>query len=313
MKIINPIYDQAFKYMMDKEPIAKKVLSIILGQEVIALQSKPQETKTYSVKHEIPLARFDFKAIVRNPQNEEVNVLIEIQKSNKPDPIVRFRRYLGKNYLKQETYIDNQGQEQTAPLPIVTIYFLGYKLKEYDTPAILVNNVVTDTVSGSVLEVKNDFVQLLTHPSYILQIPRLRPQRKTRIEKFLSIFDQDKVSDSKYILNLEEKVGDADIDEVIDYLHLATEDDEMIRKLEFEEDVETEFLKLEDELEKALREKEKALREKEKAQRETAEAQKQNTVLINTLLRAGHTHQEIATMISKTVEEIYELLKQDAS
>jgi len=54
MKIINPIYDQAFKYMMDNLIIAKKVLSIILGQQVLSIQSKPHETKTIDKKRDIP-------------------------------------------------------------------------------------------------------------------------------------------------------------------------------------------------------------------------------------------------------------------
>ncbi len=44
MKIVNPIYDNAFKYLMDNEQIAKLVLSIILDTKVLTLQSKPQET-----------------------------------------------------------------------------------------------------------------------------------------------------------------------------------------------------------------------------------------------------------------------------
>ena len=121
MKIINPLYDQAFKYMMDSEQIAKKVLALILDKEIVSLQSKPQEVKTRDPKRDIPLSRFDFKAIVRDADSRELNVLIEIQKSNSPDPVMRFRRYLGKNYIKQETFIDARGNESTEPQPINTI------------------------------------------------------------------------------------------------------------------------------------------------------------------------------------------------
>jgi len=44
MKIVNPLYDYAFKYLMDNEQIAKKVLSIILNTKVLQLHSKPEET-----------------------------------------------------------------------------------------------------------------------------------------------------------------------------------------------------------------------------------------------------------------------------
>ncbi len=43
MRIINPLYDQAFKYMMDNELIAKKVLSVILEKDVISVQSRATE------------------------------------------------------------------------------------------------------------------------------------------------------------------------------------------------------------------------------------------------------------------------------
>lgn len=43
MRIVNPLYDQAFKYLMDNEAIAKKILSLILEQEIISLQSKSQK------------------------------------------------------------------------------------------------------------------------------------------------------------------------------------------------------------------------------------------------------------------------------
>ena len=80
MLIINPIYDQAFKYLMDNESITKKILSLILEEEVIALQSKPQETKIFDATRDIPLSRFDFKAIIRTPDDKHRNILIEIQK-----------------------------------------------------------------------------------------------------------------------------------------------------------------------------------------------------------------------------------------
>lgn len=59
MKIVNPIYDNAFKYLMDNQAIAKIVLSIILDTKVISLESKPQET-LLAVEEGISVSRFDF-------------------------------------------------------------------------------------------------------------------------------------------------------------------------------------------------------------------------------------------------------------
>jgi len=311
MKIINPIYDQAFKYMMDNELIAKKVLKIILGQVVVSIQSKPQETKTMDKKRDIPLSRFDFKAIIQNEQGQEINVLIELQKSNKPDPIMRFRRYLGKNYIRKETFINPKGIEETRVLPIITIYLLGYNLTEYDTPAILVNNVVTDTVNNLQINLKNEFVQMLTHPSYILQIERLKPVRRTKIEKFLSIFDQGQKTDEDFILDIEDTEDEEDLKEIKQYLNRATQDEEMIRMLEFEEDIDQEFEKLETELELARQREEEALKQKEEALKQKEEERKQKEealITIKHMVKKLHANgisiSEIASITGKSEDEI---------
>jgi hypothetical protein len=309
MKIINPIYDQAFKYMMDNEIIAKKVLSIILGQQVLSIQSKPQETKTIDKKRDIPLSRFDFKAIIHNEQGQEMNVLIELQKSNKPDPVMRFRRYLGKNYIRRETFINPRGIEETRVLPIITIYLLGYKLAEYDTPAILVNNVVTDTVNNRQINLKNEFVQLLTHPSYILQIERLKPVRRTKIEKFLAIFDQGKKTDEDFILDIEETEDEEDLKEIKQYLNRATQDEEMIRMLELEEDIDQEFGKLETELELARQREEEERKQKEEERKQKEEALDTIRKMIEKLHAKGVPVSEIATITGKTEQEINGIIK----
>lgn len=34
MQIVNPLYDKAFKYLMENERLAKKVISVILDEEI---------------------------------------------------------------------------------------------------------------------------------------------------------------------------------------------------------------------------------------------------------------------------------------
>ena len=43
MRIANPLYDHAFKYLMSNEKLAKKVLSTILEQTVVDLELSQQE------------------------------------------------------------------------------------------------------------------------------------------------------------------------------------------------------------------------------------------------------------------------------
>ena len=273
MRIVNPLYDQAFKYLMDNETIAKKILSLILEQEIVSLQSKPQEIKLLNKTNMVPLSRFDFKAIIRTPENTHKNILIEVQKSRNPDPIIRFRRYLGKNYIKEETYINPKGKEVKGPLPIVTIYFLGYSLPEYDNLAIIVNNRVMDAITKKEIKKKNSFVELLTHPSYILQVMKLPTKRRTKLERFLSFFDQDKKTEDDYVLDVEEE-NNNDLKDIADYLHRGTLDEDLINSLSYEEDYDGSIKKLEEEKEDA-KQREKEAKQREKEERRLKEEAKQ--------------------------------------
>jgi hypothetical protein len=44
MIIANPIYDVVFKYLLEDIEIARDLLSTILGEEVVSLELKAQET-----------------------------------------------------------------------------------------------------------------------------------------------------------------------------------------------------------------------------------------------------------------------------
>jgi len=67
MKIINPLYDTAFKYLMQNERLAKKALGVMLGQEIIELSLGQQETIFPDEKRGLSLFRLDFKAIIKEP------------------------------------------------------------------------------------------------------------------------------------------------------------------------------------------------------------------------------------------------------
>jgi len=128
---------------------------------------------------------------------------------------------------------------------------------------------VIDSVTQKPIAIKNEFVELLTHPSYVLQIERLKPKRKTRIEKFLSIFDQHCKTDDDYLLEIDDTKLD-EFSEIINYLNLATQDEVILRQLEYEEDFEQGYVKLETELEKAKQHEEEAKQREEYAKRKLA-------------------------------------------
>ena len=69
----------------------------------------------------------DFAARVRTPDGGERQVLIEIQKTNAPTVVERFRAYLGQQLCSPANVIEHpSGRREAAP--IVTIYLLGYDL-----------------------------------------------------------------------------------------------------------------------------------------------------------------------------------------
>jgi len=53
MKIINPLYDRAFKYLMENTKLARKVLSVILDLEVKEVHLENQETILPYERHKL--------------------------------------------------------------------------------------------------------------------------------------------------------------------------------------------------------------------------------------------------------------------
>ncbi len=319
MKIINPLYDNAFKYLMDNEQIAKIVLSIILSENVISLQSKPQETPIYNDNLRTT-ARYDFKAVIRNSDGTDRTVLIELQKYKHPDPIMRFREYLAENYRKEETVIDSKGAEQTQPLPIVTVYILGYKVTEAEILALEVGRYVKDIVWGTPVTEKLDFVELLTHSSYIFQVDAKPPQnRGTQLEKFLGLFSQKlKGEKSNYCIDIEVDEADqnnTDLNRIVQHLNKATLDESVIRSLKYEESYEKGVRSIELELNEMQTENERERAEKERALKKEAEAlalaEKNRSALVNMVKRLkskGFTDEEIAEDTGLSTDEIRDII-----
>jgi hypothetical protein len=94
MKIANPIYDVVFKYLMDDNKIAKLVISKIIGEEIERPATDNEKTKA-----SFTVYRLDFAAKIKLSDGGFKQVLIEIQKAKFPTDIMRFRKYLGQQYL----------------------------------------------------------------------------------------------------------------------------------------------------------------------------------------------------------------------
>jgi hypothetical protein len=237
MLLANPIYDVVFKYLMEDREIARRLLSKIIGEEIIDIDFQPQEYAGRSDKFEIIILRLDFKATIKTKEGKRKKVLIELQKGKNSADIMRFRKYLGDNYRKE----DSSGKKKKEALPIITIYFLGFRLANVVTSIMKVNREYIDLITDKKIDAKEEFVEKLTHDSYVIQIPRLKKKVRNEIERVLKVFNQSYVTDGdKKTLEFSEK--DLEDDELLKLiasrLRKAATEEDLLRKIEIEEEVE---------------------------------------------------------------------------
>ncbi len=256
MIIANPLYDVVFKYLLEDIEIARELLSTILGEEVVHIELKPQETVTESSASSVSILRFDFKAIIKSPSGELKKVLIELQKAKQVFDVMRFRRYLGDNYRKEDDVLNEKGLMEKRPLPIVTIYFLGFPLDKIENAVVKINREYKDVVSNEVIEIKEDFVELLTHDSYLIQILRLTGNAKTKIERVLQVFNPEFQTKDRHQLDFKGDVNDPLLKKMVDRLGRAIANDEIRDKMDVEDEIDRIF---EREIKKIASEKDKII------------------------------------------------------
>jgi hypothetical protein len=239
--IANPIYDVVFKYLLEDADIARDLLSTILGEEVVHLEFKPQETSTESSEG-IKILRLDFKAIIKKKDGTLFKVLIELQKSKQVFDVMRFRRYLGDNYRKEDQVIEKDGLAVFRPLPIITIYFLGFLLNNVPSGVIKVKRDYVDAVTEEILGVKDDFVELLTHDSYMIQVGRLPKESRGKLDRVMQIFSpmyQNKAD--KHLVDFQGDIYDPLVLRMVERLSRAIATDEYRDKMDVEDEVDRIF------------------------------------------------------------------------
>lgn len=321
MKIANPLYDHAFKYLMSNDKLARKVLSVILEKEVLELELSQQEVVVEDEDRRFTLYRLDFKAVILDENGRKETVLIELQKSKLPTNVLRFRSYLGLAYTQKIRTKNPETQvEHDSALPIISIYILGYNVEDIPHVAVKVNHKIMDMSSQQELDLQSDFIDLLTHTTCILQVRRLPEQRRSRIEQFLTLFNQAWVMEQKYILDLQE-VPEG-FEDIAEYLQRPLQEEEIRAKLRAEEEVEAIFAQQEAdkayykrtaEEERRQKEEAKAREEEERRQKEEERRQKEQALeqarearikLARLLLRTGMSAKDAALEAGLSEEEL---------
>lgn len=331
VQIANPIYDVVFKFLMADNKVAKLLLSAIIGHEIVELQFDPTETTT-QVRETITVLRMDFKATVRYDDGSQQVIIIEIQKAKLHTDIMRFRKYLGEQYLDpnnsivRETYTTAEGTvyEKRDGLPILSIYFLGYPLDfAIDIPVIKVARKYLDLATGEEIKQREKFIESLTHDSFVIQIPYIKGKRRTELEKLLYFFDQtnsDTKKNYKKFLNINESEVPERYRSVLRRLIKAFATKKVRKQMDAEEDIIAELQNYERIIDsmKAEAEARKAEAKMAKAEAETAKAEAEQNKTEAEAANAKIKLQEleiqasIERMLSAklTVEQVAELLNQ---
>ena len=232
MIIANPIYDVVFKKMMENVRVAKFFIGTVLEQTIETVEVKPQEFTYIDELSALAVFRLDFIATIKTNTGEQKKVLIEIQKAKNQIDLMRFRNYLAEQYKKEDT-VNNE----KIVLPITTIYILGFKLNEIDTPCLKVERNYIDHINKTNLNTKSDFVEKLTHDSYIVQVERITDRYQTRLDKLLSVFEQTNfVDDKKIIKEFNHEVDIEELKIATDILHYSGTNPEEKKKIETEQE-----------------------------------------------------------------------------
>jgi hypothetical protein len=128
-------------------------------------------------------------------------------------------------------------------LPIITIYFLGFKLPHIPTAALKVGRNYIDLITGQVLLPieKEPFVEQLTHDCYMIQLTRLNQTMKTRLERVLQTFNQLyklQTDSHKLEYEVDPKQQDALVEKIMNRLARAVASDEVRLKMRVEDELE---------------------------------------------------------------------------
>jgi hypothetical protein len=271
MIIANPIYDTVFKRMMENERVARFFIGTLLEQNIETVEVKPQEFTYSDELAGLAVFRLDFIATIKTESGEFKKVLIEIQKAKNQIDLMRFRRYLGEQYKKEDKIKD-----ENRALPITTIYILGFILPEINSACIKVERNYKDLINKTIIEKKSDFIEKLTHDCFIVQVDRITNRYQTRLDKLLSVFEQNNfVDENKITKQFSHPTDSEELILLTDILHHSGTNPENRKQIEIEQEAwrsvnamfeenAKELLKKVADSEKALIEKDKVLKEKDK-------------------------------------------------
>lgn len=268
-----------------------------------------------SMEHtRISLFRIDFSAKIRENDGSEHLVLIELQKTWLITETLRFRQYLGTQYLNKENIIEEKnehGQRRTYGLPIISIYILGHPLGDLTEPVVYVRRRYLD-YDDNPLPSPDPFIESLTHDSIIVQIPFLTGRTRNRLERLLSVFDQEyRQADSEHYLEINDEHLDDEVKCVVHRLLKAAAAPDVRRAMEIEDEILSEIEDRDTTImmkNKEIEQKEQVIEQKEQVIEQSKQVIEQKEQVIRSMVKMlcnnGTSIEEISKQLSIPVEQI---------
>jgi hypothetical protein len=304
MKVLNPLFDTVFKYLMEDLEIAKAIIQAVIKKEIIEITPAPQEStdKELKIKYlTLGMIRNDYVAVIKTitDTGKEIHerVMIEVQKSPIEPEIGRFRNYIADKYRKKSIV---EGKE--VYLPLKTIYLIEKPFNR-NLPAVLGHrgsyyDELEDTLY---MGEKDDLVELFNHDSWFIQTELLPADFKNELMYVLSVFaPQYKSKDEQRYINLPDEEILAKkhrvLERVYRRLQAATQDKEVNDTVEIEMDIEG-FI------EKQIAEKEQALKEIEEAKKREEEAKQKIRQAIEMMRSLGATGEQIEKALDISLKD----------
>jgi hypothetical protein len=309
MKLLNPLFDTVFKYLLEDMDVARTIIQAIIKQEVIELNPAPQESSDYELRvkyMQIGMIRQDYVAVIKTlmPDGSEQyeKVAIEVQKSPIAPEISRFRNYLADKYRKKSTVA---GEEKY--LPVKTIYLIEEIFNPKLPPVLGRRGIYYDELDNQPYDGNRDqIVELFNHDSWFIQTELLPPDFKDELMYVLSVFAPwfRKSPKDRYI-----EIPDQELlikkhrilERILRRLEAATQDKQLNTSLDTEIDYEKYIDGLIESTEKERQLKEEERRLKEEALQKEKEAMLK---LARKMLKYGEPIEEIMKETGLSREEI---------
>ena len=227
MIIANPVFDTAFKRMMEDERTAKFFVGTLLDKKVVEIRQRKSSFASSDETDTVVPLRIDFTVVVETSDGYE-KIRIELLKINRRIDMMRFRNCLAEERYKREAGTDDA--------PAATICLSGFNLPDVESACIRVGAECEDLVNKTTIRKKNSFLESLKPDTYLIQIKRVAGRHQTILDKLLSVFEQTNfiAGSDQTLKHYSYPPDDRELNHLLGILHYLASEPERRREIERE-------------------------------------------------------------------------------